>query len=83
MFEARPGTRVPLTISVGAAVFPHDGDGYEALLAAADSRMYRDKSVRRRKDRKHRRRGLFGGHGGTPRRKPDNVDGRASAGGSA
>jgi GGDEF domain-containing protein len=35
-------------MSAGAAVFPHDGDGYEELLAAADSRMYRDKSERRR-----------------------------------
>src|SRR5512144_2468330 len=25
-FEARPGKLLPLAISVGAAVFPHDGD---------------------------------------------------------
>ena len=36
------------SISAGAAVFPHDGDTYESLLAKADSRMYRDKSVRKR-----------------------------------
>ncbi|HUE90270.1 MAG TPA: diguanylate cyclase, partial [Vicinamibacterales bacterium] len=46
-FDARPGRRIPLAISVGAAIFPHDGDTYEALLATADSRMYRDKSRRK------------------------------------
>jgi diguanylate cyclase (GGDEF)-like protein/putative nucleotidyltransferase with HDIG domain len=48
-FEARPGKPVKLGISVGAAVFPQDGESYEALLATADSRMYQDKSVRKRK----------------------------------
>ena len=33
LFEARPGRRLPLAISVGAAVYPQDGDTYEALLA--------------------------------------------------
>ena len=47
-FETRPGTARPLAISVGAAVFPHDGDSYETLLATADSRMYRDKTRRKR-----------------------------------
>ncbi len=47
-FEARPGKRVTLGISVGAAVFPQDGGSYEALLATADSRMYQDKSGRKR-----------------------------------
>ncbi|HWK12358.1 MAG TPA: GGDEF domain-containing protein, partial [Vicinamibacterales bacterium] len=46
-FEARPGKRLPLGISIGAAVFPLDGDSYEALLATADSRMYLDKSARK------------------------------------
>ena len=46
-FEARPGKRLPLGISIGAAVFPVDGDSYEALLATADSRMYLDKSARK------------------------------------
>ena len=50
LFEARPGRRVPLAISVGAAVFPEDGESYESLLAAADSRMYRDKAARKRRD---------------------------------
>jgi len=35
--------RVRLSISVGTAVFPADGDSYEALLHVADSRMYEDK----------------------------------------
>jgi diguanylate cyclase (GGDEF)-like protein/putative nucleotidyltransferase with HDIG domain len=48
VFEARPGTAIPLSISAGSAVFPHDGDSYESLLAKADSRMYRDKVVRKR-----------------------------------
>jgi diguanylate cyclase (GGDEF)-like protein/putative nucleotidyltransferase with HDIG domain len=48
-FEARPGKRLPLGISVGTAVFPHDGESYEALLATADSRMYQDKAGRKRK----------------------------------
>jgi diguanylate cyclase (GGDEF)-like protein/putative nucleotidyltransferase with HDIG domain len=47
-FEARPGVPVPLSISAGSAVFPHDGDSYESLLAKADSRMYRDKVARKR-----------------------------------
>lgn len=46
VFEAR-GRRLRLSISVGAAIYPHDGDGYEALLATADSRMYRDKTRRK------------------------------------
>jgi diguanylate cyclase (GGDEF)-like protein/putative nucleotidyltransferase with HDIG domain len=47
-FEARPGKALPLAISIGAAVFPHDGDSYETLLATADSRMYLDKTRRKR-----------------------------------
>ena len=42
--------RVPLSISAGSAVFPHDGDSYESLLAKADSRMYRDKVARKSDD---------------------------------
>jgi hypothetical protein len=30
-------------------VFPQDGESYEALLATADSRMYQDKSARKRR----------------------------------
>ncbi len=47
-FEARPGKRLPLGISIGAAVFPHDGESYESLLATADSKMYQDKAARKR-----------------------------------
>lgn len=47
-FEPRPGRRVPLGISVGTAVFGQDGRSYETLLAVADSRMYKDKSTRKR-----------------------------------
>jgi diguanylate cyclase (GGDEF)-like protein/putative nucleotidyltransferase with HDIG domain len=48
IFEAAPDKLVPLSLSAGAAVFPHDGDSYEALLAKADSRMYGHKSARKR-----------------------------------
>ncbi|MGH9408571.1 MAG: diguanylate cyclase, partial [Vicinamibacterales bacterium] len=48
-FEARPGKRLQLGISIGAAVFPQDGESYEALLATADSRMYQDKAARKRR----------------------------------
>jgi diguanylate cyclase (GGDEF)-like protein len=47
-FEAGAGTTLGLAASIGAAVFPHDGDSYETLLAHADSRMYRDKTGRKR-----------------------------------
>ena len=47
-FEARPGRKVPISLSIGASVFPQDGDAYEALLDIADSRMYRDKTRRKR-----------------------------------
>ncbi len=50
-FEVRPGRHIPLAISVGAAIFPQDGETYEALLATADSRMYRDKTRRKRQPR--------------------------------
>jgi diguanylate cyclase (GGDEF)-like protein/putative nucleotidyltransferase with HDIG domain len=48
-FEPRPGKMLALAISIGAAVFPHDGESYETLLATADSRMYRDKTRRKRR----------------------------------
>jgi diguanylate cyclase (GGDEF)-like protein/putative nucleotidyltransferase with HDIG domain len=47
-FDLRPGQPLPISISIGAAVFPRDGSSYEQLLASADSRMYRDKSRRKR-----------------------------------
>jgi diguanylate cyclase (GGDEF)-like protein len=46
--EVRPGKTIRLGASAGAAVFPHDGTTYEALLADADSRMYREKARRKR-----------------------------------
>jgi diguanylate cyclase (GGDEF)-like protein len=45
--EVQPDLRIPLMISAGAAVFPHDGTTYEELLADADHFMYRDKAARR------------------------------------
>jgi diguanylate cyclase (GGDEF)-like protein len=48
LFEARTGIPLSLSISAGAAVFPQDGDSYDALLATADSRMYMDKAARKR-----------------------------------
>ncbi len=45
--DVRAGKRLHLAVSAGAAVFPHDGATYEALLAEADHRMYRDKAGRR------------------------------------
>jgi diguanylate cyclase (GGDEF)-like protein len=46
-FEAAPGQPVRLSMSIGASVFPGDGTTYEALLAAADGRMYYDKRSRK------------------------------------
>jgi diguanylate cyclase (GGDEF)-like protein/putative nucleotidyltransferase with HDIG domain len=48
VFEAKSGARVPLSISAGAAVFPHDGGSYEVLMAKADRRMYRNKVIHKR-----------------------------------
>ena len=47
LFEPRPGVRLSLSISAGAARFPLDGNTFDELLAAADERMYRDKAGRR------------------------------------
>ena len=47
--EVSPEIRLPVTVSAGVAVFPHDGDTYEALLAAADARMYHDKAERKQR----------------------------------
>ncbi len=46
-FEARAGTTLQLGVSIGASVFPHDGNSYETLIATADGRMYRDKTGRK------------------------------------
>ena len=45
--DVRQGDRLSLSISAGVAVFPHDGETYEALLASADSRMYSNKRARK------------------------------------
>lgn len=50
VFEPQPDHRVSLSISAGAAVFPHDGRSYELLMATADGRMYEDKNASRRPD---------------------------------
>ena len=46
-FEVRPGKRIQIRASIGLSVFPEDGEVYESLLAAADRRMYGDKSRRK------------------------------------
>ena len=46
-FEPRPGRPQRLGLSIGTAIFPQDGETYEALLATADSRMYQDKALRK------------------------------------
>ena len=33
-----------MALSIGAAVFPEDGDSYEELMAVADARMYQRKN---------------------------------------
>jgi diguanylate cyclase (GGDEF)-like protein len=55
---AAPGQLARLTVSAGAAVFPHDGATYDALVAAADRRMYLDKAARRGEMRMAHRRSL-------------------------
>ncbi|AXV15226.1 GGDEF domain-containing protein [Neorhizobium sp. SOG26] len=47
----------PVTVSIGVATGPEDGDGFEALLAAADRRLYQAKTDGR--DRVHGRLGSF------------------------
>jgi diguanylate cyclase (GGDEF)-like protein/putative nucleotidyltransferase with HDIG domain len=51
VLEVGPDRRVPLSISAGIAVFPHDGDNYDALVAKADRQMYEDKSRRKHDSR--------------------------------
>ena len=46
-FEPRPGRPWRLSLSIGTAIFPENGDTYESLLATADSRMYQDKAGRK------------------------------------
>jgi diguanylate cyclase (GGDEF)-like protein/putative nucleotidyltransferase with HDIG domain len=56
-FEARPGKRLRIGVSIGTAIFPHDGDSYEVLLATADSRMYQNKAERKGQARSEKRGG--------------------------
>jgi diguanylate cyclase (GGDEF)-like protein len=46
-FESARGSVLNLGISVGVSVFPDDGTTIDALITAADRRMYLDKSARR------------------------------------
>jgi GGDEF domain-containing protein len=41
------GVRISIDGSVGAALYPIDGDSPTALLAVADTELYRDKAERR------------------------------------
>ncbi|MEE8525969.1 MAG: diguanylate cyclase, partial [Thermoanaerobaculia bacterium] len=34
-------------LSIGVAIYPHDGESLEDLLSQADANMYRNKRVRR------------------------------------
>jgi diguanylate cyclase (GGDEF)-like protein len=43
------GDAPPLTVSTGTAVYPHDGNTIDELLAAADRALYRDKGSSKRK----------------------------------
>jgi diguanylate cyclase (GGDEF)-like protein len=47
VLEVESGGLLPLSISAGLAVFPEDGNTYEALLSQADRRMYLDKNSRK------------------------------------
>ena len=42
-FQASPGPRLALDVGIGCAVFPHDGESFEALFAAADAQMHDDR----------------------------------------
>ncbi len=48
VIDGGTGIPIPVGVSVGAAVFPRDGESYESLLTTADSRMYVDKAQRKR-----------------------------------
>ena len=40
------GVEIHITASIGLALYPADGQNYEALLNRADAAMYRDKAGR-------------------------------------
>lgn len=42
-FEPVPGTKLPISISFGWAVYPNDGDSIHELLTQADSNLYNHK----------------------------------------
>ncbi|MDQ3813034.1 MAG: diguanylate cyclase, partial [Armatimonadota bacterium] len=42
-FEGGDGRRIPISLSFGAAVFPHDGDTALELLTVADANLYESK----------------------------------------
>ena len=44
--EVKAGVSVPLSVSIGAAVFPDDGATFDALFAIADRHMYETKASR-------------------------------------
>ena len=50
---ARDGEKPPLSVSVGVAVYPRDGDSLETLLSAADRSLYESKARRHAKARVH------------------------------
>ena len=43
--EPKPGVRLPLRVSVGVGLCPDDGETLDALLAAADARMFENKAA--------------------------------------
>jgi diguanylate cyclase (GGDEF)-like protein/putative nucleotidyltransferase with HDIG domain len=47
--EKRFGRFIKLSLSVGAATFPQDGNDADTLLAVADSRMYADKFTQKKR----------------------------------
>jgi diguanylate cyclase (GGDEF)-like protein len=47
LLSSERGKSIRLGVSIGAAVFPDDGDDAPVLIAVADERMYRDKAGRR------------------------------------
>jgi diguanylate cyclase (GGDEF)-like protein len=47
-FEVERGRRLALGMSIGSAVFPHDGDGIETLFGVAEERLAQDKARRKR-----------------------------------
>src|SRR3989475_11946086 len=48
---ARDGEKPPLSVSVGVAVYPRDGDSQESLFGAAGPSLYESKARRRAKAR--------------------------------